>query len=569
MGIAGRVRAARGEGEVDLLLVNCRLVNVLSGEVHGTSIAVDSGMVVGLGAGYAARRSIDLEGRFVVPGLIDAHVHMESSMVAVPRFAGAVVPRGTTAVITDCHEIANVMGAAGVDYIIDSAKGVPLEVFVMLPSCVPATTLETSGAVLDAKDLGPLMSRPGVLGLGELMNFPGAVAGDPSVVAKLELFAGRPVDGHAPGLTGMDLCAYIAAGPDSDHECVTAAEAEEKLEKGMYVFMREGTGARNLADLLPAMNERNSRRCCLCTDDRNPQDLLARGHIDSMLAQAVAAGVPPVTAVQMATLNTAARFGLARRGAVAPGYIADIVVLEDLSTFRAEMVFKDGELVAEGGEQRFESVSGSTHPPSTFDVRDFGAHRLRVPASGTSVRAIGLVPGQIVTDSLQVNARQSGGNVVSDTAADVLKIAVVERHHGTGNVGLGFVKGFGLTDGALASSVAHDSHNIVAVGADDGDITTAVLKVVEMQGGQAVVRRGEVTAALALPIAGLMSPLPLAEVAAAVEGLNSAAAALGCPLADPFMTMSFLALPVIPELKITDRGLVDVSRFDFVGLFER
>lgn len=569
MGIAGSVRAARGEGEVDLLLVNCRLVNVLSGEVHGTSIAVDSGTVVGLGDGYAARRSIDLEGRFVVPGLIDAHVHMESSMVAVPRFAGAVVPRGTTAVITDCHEIANVMGAAGVDYIIDSAKGVPLEVFVMLPSCVPATTLETSGAVLDAKDLGPLMSRPGVLGLGELMNFPGAVAGDPSVVAKLELFAGRPVDGHAPGLTGMDLCAYIAAGPDSDHECVTAAEADEKLEKGMYVFMREGTGARNLADLLPAMNERNSRRCCLCTDDRNPQDLLARGHIDSMLAQAVAAGVPPVTAVQMATLNTAARFGLARRGAVAPGYVADIVVLEDLSSFRAEMVFKDGELVAEGGEQRFESVSGSTHPPSTFDVRDFGAHRLRVPASGTSVRAIGLVPGQIVTDSLQVNARQSGGNVVSDTAADVLKIAVVERHHGTGNVGLGFVKGFGLTEGALASSVAHDSHNIVAVGADDGDITAAVLKVVEMQGGQAVVRRGEVTAAVALPIAGLMSPLPLAEVAAAVAGLNSAAAALGCSLADPFMTMSFLALPVIPELKITDRGLVDVSRFDFVGLFER
>ena len=569
MGITGSVRAARGEGEVDLLLVNCRLVNVLSGEVHGTSIAVDSGTVVGLGDGYAARRSIDLEGRFVVPGLIDAHVHMESSMVAVPRFAGAVVPRGTTAVITDCHEIANVMGAAGVDYIIDSAKGVPLEVFVMLPSCVPATTLETSGAVLDAKDLGPLMSRPGVLGLGELMNFPGTVAGDPSVVAKLELFAGRPVDGHAPGLTGMDLCAYIAAGPDSDHECVTPAEADEKLEKGMYVFMREGTGARNLADLLPAMNERNSRRCCLCTDDRNPQDLLARGHIDSMLAQAVAAGVPAVTAVQMATLNTAARFGLARRGAVAPGYVADIVVLEDLSSFRAEMVFKDGELVAEGGEQRFESGSGLTLPSSTFDVRDFGAHRLRVPASGKSMRAIGLVPGQIVTDSLQVNARQSGGNVVSDTGADVLKIAVIERHHGTGNVGLGFVKGFGLTEGALASSVAHDSHNIVAVGADDGDITAAVLKVVEMQGGQAVVRGGEVTAAVALPIAGLMSPLPLAEVAAAVAGLNSAAAALGCRLTDPFMTMSFLALPVIPELKITDRGLVDVSRFDFVGLFDR
>ena len=390
------------------------------------------------------------------------------------------------------------------------------------------------------------------------------------MVAKLELFAGRPVDGHAPGLTGMDLCAYIAAGPDSDHECVTAAEAEEKLEKGMYVFMREGTGARNLADLLPAMNERNSRRCCLCTDDRNPQDLLARGHIDSMLAQAVAAGRAhrsPPSRWRHSILQPASAWPAGVRWR--PAYVADIVVLEDLSTFRAEMVFKDGELVAEGGAQRFESVSGSTHPPSTFDVRDFGAHRLaragfrhqregdRVGPRPDSHR---LAPGECQAERRKRRIRYRGRCPQDSRGREAPR----DRQRGAR-----FVKGFGLTDGALASSVAHDSHNIVAVGADDGDITTAVLKVVEMQGGQAVVRRGEVTAALALPIAGLMSPLPLAEVAAAVEGLNSAAAALGCPLADPFMTMSFLALPVIPELKITDRGLVDVSRFDFVGLFER
>ena len=560
-----KIALARGRGEVDLVLSNCLLVNVLSGRVHPASIAVCEGIIVGIDGGYKARETIDLGGRYLAPGLMDAHIHIESSMLTVPEFARTVVPHGTTTVVTDCHEIANVMGLDGIRYMMDSARGAPLNVFVMLPPCVPATPLETSGAVLEAADLASIKQMPGVIGLGELMNFPGTIAGDPGVLAKLALFEGMPVDGHAPGLSGKDLAAYIAAGPDSDHECTTAPEAEEKVQKGMYILMRQGTGAMNLLDLLPVANASNSSRFCLCVDDRHPADLLGTGHIDSLLKLVTGAGISPVTAIQMATFNTARRFGLADLGAIAPGYRADMVVLEDLETLDVGMVFKDGKLVASAGSMKV-GAPEAPEASSSFDVRGFSTGSLKLEGNG-HVRVIGVVPGQIVTESLVAEVPVENGMAVQDVGDDILKIAVIERHKGTGNVGVAFVRGFGLKAGALASSVAHDSHNIVVVGCTDEDMVAAVEEVVDMGGGQAVVAGGRVKSALALPIAGLMSPRPVEDVAAGVEDLNARAKDLGCVLEDPFMTMSFMALPVIPSLKITDRGLVDVEAFDFVSPF--
>lgn len=561
------IRLARGKGKVDLLIENCLLINVLSGRVHPVSVAIAGDTVVGLGGDYDAVERLDLGGRYIAPGLMDAHVHLESSMVAPVQFARTVVPRGTTAVFTDCHEIANVMGIDGIRYMMEQAATTPLDVFVMLPPCVPATPLETSGAVLEARNLAGLLTEPTVIGLGELMNFPGTIVGDRGILAKLELVKGMPVDGHAPGLSGNDLSAYIAAGPDSDHECTTAVEAEEKLQKGMYVFMREGTGARNFLDLLPVMNECNSFRCCVCTDDRNPADLLERGHIDSIVRMAVSAGTPPLRAIQMATINTARRFGLAGRGAVAPGYRADMVVLDDLDGMKISMVIKDGKVVARDGRLSGSAGTEKAVPLSTFDVLGFSIERLRVGAAPGSARVIGVVPGQIVTESLELELTSRDGLAVADPGSDILKIAVVERHKGTGNVGVGFVRGFGLSSGALASSVAHDSHNIVVIGASDEDMVAAVERVIEIGGGQVVAAGGEVRAELALSIAGLMSTLSVEEAAAGVAALNKAAGALRCGIAEPFMTMSFLALPVIPELKLTDQGLVDVGRFEVVPLF--
>ncbi|MBN1289693.1 MAG: adenine deaminase [Actinobacteria bacterium] len=566
MDIKEKITFALGENEVDLLLVNCRLVDVLSGTVHSGSLAVSNGIVVGIDGDYRAKEVVDIEGGFVAPGLYDAHVHLESSMVSVAEFAGTVIPRGTIGVFTDTHEISNVMGTSGIEYIMESASKVMLDVYVMLPPCVPATGLESSGGVLEAGDLRPFVGKPGVLGLGELMNFPGTVAGDGSILEKIGLFPGGPIDGHAPGLSGKELSAYIIAGPDSDHECTTAEEAREKLQKGMYIFLREGTGARNLLDLLPVAVESGGWNCCLCTDDRNPRDLLERGHMDSMLAMAVEAGVEPLTAVRMATINTARRFGLKRRGALAPGFAADIVVFEDLDAFNVLKVFKDGMLVAENGEMKV-PPGDSPVISSTFSVGDFSIERLKVPAAGNTVRVIEVVPGQIVTGSARLEAKLLDGVAVQDPERDILKIAVVERHHGTGNIGLGFVRGFGFKSGALASSVAHDSHNIVVVGCSDSDMAAAVAKVIEMGGGQVAVENGVVKSSLSLSIAGLMSELPIEEVALGVDRLNSSAVGMGCGLSDPFMTMSFMALPVIPELKLTDKGLVDVGRFEIVDLF--
>ncbi len=567
--LAERIRVARGEAPADLVLRNARLVNVFSGEVHPADVAVYAGRVVGLGH-YTAREEIDLHGRFLCPGLIDGHVHLESAMVHPAEFARAVLPHGTTTVIADPHEIANVLGMEGIRYLLEATAELPLNVYLMAPSCVPASPLETAGAELSAADLEVLLREERILGLAEMMNFPGVVHGVPEVLAKLEAARGRPVDGHAPGLLGHDLCAYIAAGIGSDHECTTLNEALEKLRLGMAIMIREGSTAHNLNDLLPLVMPGNASHCFFVSDDRHPADLLERGHMDAILRQAQPHELlPPVTLVQMATLNTARHFRLWDLGAIAPGYRADMVVVEDLETFEVSMVFKDGRPVAQSGALLGAALPEERPvPPSTFHVPDLRAERFAVPAGGPRLRVIGMIPGQVVTRALWEEPRVEDGLAVADPERDLLKLAVVERHRGSGRVGLGFVRGFGLRRGALASSVAHDSHNIVVVGCSDTEMAAAVEAVVRMGGGQVAVAGERALAELPLPIAGLMSDRPLEEVRARLEALNRAAQELGCALESPLMSLSFLALVVIPELKLSDRGLVDVQRFDFVSLFE-
>jgi adenine deaminase len=566
MTLEAMIAVARGEEAADLLLKNARLVNVLSGEIHPADIAVYEGRVVGFGE-YQARKVVDLGGRFVCPGLMDAHVHLESSMVQPAEFARAVVPHGTTAVISDPHEIANVLGLDGVHYMLAASSGLPLNVYVMAPSCVPATHMETAGAELTSADIQEILTHERVLGLAEMMNFPGVLFRVPSVMEKIKVAGDRPIDGHAPGLRSPDLDAYVAAGIRSDHECTTLDGAREKLRRGMHILIREGTTARNLSTLLPLVTQTNAHLCHFCTDDRHPDTLLHEGHIDDLVRKAIAEGLDPVTAIQMATINTAEHYGLRHIGAIAPGYRADLVVLDDLENVQVGQVYSAGTLVAEGGsflpqpsEPRQVPVRPSMHL-DTFTL-DFS-----IPPGEGPAQVIGIVPGQVITEALRLEPTIRDGRVISDPSRDLLKIAVVERHHRTGNVGLGLVKGMGLKRGAIASSVAHDSHNIVVIGAGDDEMRSAVAAVADMGGGQVVVADGSVRATCPLPIAGLMSDRPLEVVRDQVAALTEAAHHLGCTLADPLMTMSFLALPVIPALKLTDKGLVDVNKFDIVPLF--
>jgi adenine deaminase len=562
------IEAARGDRPVDLLIRNARLVNVFVGAVVETDIAVSAGYVVGFGS-CEALETVDLRGRYAAPGFIDAHVHIESALVTPAEFARAVAARGTTAVVADPHEIANVLGTAGIDYMLAASDGLPVHFYFTLPSCVPATDMETSGARLTSEMLRPYLGHSRIVGLAEMMNFPGVIHADAEVLAKIAAMraAGKPVDGHAPGLTGRGLHAYLVAGIASDHECTSAQEAIEKLAAGMHIMVREGTGARNLDDLLPAITARTARRMMWCSDDRHARDLLAEGHIGAMVRRAVRSGLDPMTAIQMATLNPADYFRLDEIGALAPGRRADLVVLDDLRDPVVRQVYSGGRLTAEEGRSM---DSGAAAPlPAAAAALNVPLARIdfTVTARGRRVRVIETVPGQIVTRHALDDACILDGRAVADPARDLLKIAVVERHHGTGRTGIGFIRGFGLTHGALAATVAHDSHNIIVVGAGDTDMHAAVAALTEMGGGLVAVEGGQVTARLALPIAGLMSDRSMERVCAGLDELLAAARRMSSTLPDPFMTLSFMALPVIPALKITDKGLVDVEGFKVVPLF--
>ncbi|RLB06545.1 MAG: adenine deaminase [Deltaproteobacteria bacterium] len=559
---------AKGERDVDLLLKNAQLVNVLSGKVEFRNVAVTQGIVVGFGD-YPARKVLDLEGRFLVPGFIDAHVHIESSLVGVREYARAILPHGVTTVVTDFHEIANVMGTEGIKLMHKEAESIPLNLYVMLPSCVPATPLETSGAEIRAEDLQELMEQEWVKGLGEMMNFPGVIHKVPGVLKKIQMAQGKRVDGHAPGLGGKELAAYIIAGISSDHECTQRAEAEEKLAQGMYIMIREGSTAKNLQELIPLVTPENARRYMFVSDDRHPLELISEGSVDHCVREAIHWGIDPVIAIQMATVNPAEYLRLPGLGAIAPGYRADLLVIDDLRRIEIYQVFKDGRLVAERGKVIPGVIKGRriSALQDTFHIQGISAKRFQIKAQGSRAKVIELIPHQIVTKRGLHKVKTEGGMAVADPARDILKIAVVERHKGTGNVGLGLVKGFGLWEGAIASSVAHDSHNIVIVGVRDDDMARAVQGIVEMKGGLIATRAGEILASLPLPIGGLMSDLSIEEVRDRLDNLHRRVREMGGKLEDPFMTLSFLALPVIPELKITDKGLVDVTRFEIVPLF--
>ena len=563
-----RIRAARGEIPADLVLKKGRVVNVFCGTIEECDVAIHDGYIAGLGQGYHGKKEVNAQGKWLVPGFIDAHIHIESSMLLPSNLAAALLPHGTTSIISDPHEIANVMGIEGVRFMLKESEGLPFDVFFMAPSCVPASPLETSGAQIKASVLEELKKEKRVLGLAEVMNYPGVLAGEAGVLSKVALFQDRIIEGHSPSVTGFDLQAYVSAGIRSDHETSNFAEGLEKLKAGMFVMIREGTSAKNFDALLSLINPKNSRRFCFVSDDLHPDDILERGHLNPLLEKAVALGVDPVTAVQLVTLNPAEHFCLKHRGAIGPGYQADVVVLGDLERFAVEKVYKNGSLVVDEGKI-ITTFQGRDCSLSFWPMKiaPIAPARFQLRGQSGQARIIELIPGQIETRTRIERVRVENGLVISDTKADILKLAVVERHKGTGRIGLGMVKGFGLQRGALASSVAHDSHNVIAVGVDDRDLSRAVEELQHVGGGMVVVAGDKGLGKASLEIAGLMSKEDVRTCASRLQELNRAAATLGCSIPKPFMTLSFLALPVIPELKLTDMGLVDVNEFRLVPLF--
>jgi len=560
-----KLSIARGERPAELLFKNANLVNVLSGEIYRTHVAVDDGRVVGLGD-YKAKKTINLKGAYLAPSLIDGHFHVESSMLTAREFARAVVPQGTGAVVIDPHEYANVLGLDGIRYVLESTRSLPIDFFIMLPSCVPATAFETAGARLTANDLRLMIADDRIAGVAELMNYPGVYLGEASELAKIQAGKGKKIDGHAPGLTGRNLNAYVLAGVQSDHESTELAEAREKLRLGLHILLREGSTERNLATLVPLINSQNAMNCSFATDDKLAGDLVSEGHIDHCVRKAIRLGLPPMVALQIATIHTARHYRLRNFGAIAPRYWADFVVFDDLRNFQVRQTYKKGVLVAEKGKYLASQPAAVPKPRSTMNLRYRASRDFKVRANRKGkIRVIEIVPNQIVTREVITAPRLQDGYIASNVDRDVLKLVVVERHHATGNVGVGFVRGFKLRHGALGSTVAHDAPNVV--GTNDADIVRAIEELEAMQGGQVAVVDGEVKAELALPIAGLVSDRPLADVIARIAALNAAAHSMGCGLAAPFMSLSFLSLSPIPELKLTDQGLIDAVKMRKTSLF--
>lgn len=563
------IKIAKGDKKAPLALKNGNIINVFSGEIEKADVAIYNEYIAGIGK-YKGEQEIDLKDNYISPGLFDSHVHIESSLLTVPEYAKAVVPLGTTSVVIDPHEIANVLGLDGIRYMLKSSKYNPLNVFVMLPSCVPATDMETSGAELRAFDLLPFINDEWVKGLAEMMNFPGVINMETEVLDKIRLMENRVIDGHSPGLTGKDLNAYISAGISSDHECITPYEALEKLKRGMYIMLREGTIAKNLADLFSIVNENTVRRCLFATDDRHPEDLLNQGHINYLIKKSVNLGLNPVWAIQMATINAAEYLRIPKIGAIAPGYIADIVIFNNLKDFIPVKVFKNGKLVAENGKYLFEypvEYKTTLKIRSTINIKWLYPEDFQIPAKSRKINVIEIVNNQLITKKIIAEAKIENGFAVSDPARDIIKCIVIERHFASDNIGKGFVKGFGIKKGAIASSVAHDSHNIIVIGTNDTDMEKAVIHLRKINGGFCVVENEKVLGELALPIAGLMTSEPLTEVVKQLSEVNKAAKSLGIKIEQPFLMLSFLSLPVIPELKLTDKGLIDVNKFQFIDLF--
>ena len=555
------INAAAGREPADLVLKNAAYVNVFSNELCTADIAVAEGLIVGMGT-YSGTVEQDCTGKIVLPGFLDAHIHLESSLVSPAEFVKAVLPHGTTTVITDPHEIANVMGTDGIEYMLQATEGLPVDVRFMLPSCVPATPLDESGAILDYRCLDSFYDHPRVQGLAEMMNFVGIIAGDDQSVEKIVAAQAhhKKIDGHAPDLAGNDLNAYVAAGVYSDHECHDLNDAIAKLQRGQFIMIREGTAARNLEALAPLLCDKYSDRCMFCTDDKHPSDLLEKGHIDYIIKKAIGLGVDPITAVKVACLNAARYFQLNNRGAIAPGYLADFVIIDSFRDFNIEKVYKKGQLMVESGivkdfpepvtEPYLTERAHNTFHVGKLTAQDFMDHRPR--------GIIGMVNGEITTTDAGYSDR-------IDVEYDVLKIAVVERHKNTHHIGIGFIQGYGLKSGAVATSISHDSHNIIVVGTSEADMADAVNRVVELNGGIVVWNGGKPQAELPLSIAGIMSDEPLVTVNEKLESAKEQAHALGVGRGiDPFMTLSFMALPVIPSLRITTRGVFDVNSQSYV-----
>jgi adenine deaminase len=550
---------ARGDEPADLVLSGGRVFSVFTREWLDVDVAIRDGHVVGLGS-YRGRERMDVAGSYLVPGFLDAHMHIESSKLMVDEFAKAVLPQGTTAVVADPHEIANVLGTDGIHWLLDVCDELPLDVYVMASSCVPASSFESPRRPLSQGDIEGLLRRRRTIGVAEMMNFPGVIAGRPDELAKLQTGLTEHVDGHAPGVSGAALNAYVASGIGSDHEATTYEEALEKRRLGMWVMLREASNARNLVDLLPLVTAYGPERCMFCTDDREPTFIVEEGHVNQMVRVAVEHGVSPEDALVMATLHPAQYHGLRHLGAIAPGCQADILVLDDLRTFRPRLVLK------RGSEPSYPTVEVPEWVRQTMHVGPIAPGSFEVAGGDGPIRVIRVIPGQLLTGCEVAEAAVRDGRLVADPERDLVKIAVVERHHATGRIGVGFATNVGLRRGAFASTVAHDAHNVVLLGVDDADMALCVRRLAELGGGVVVADGGRIEGELPLPVAGLMSDLPLAEVDRRLVAMEELLRGMGVAMDAPFMCLSFLALSVIPELKITDRGLVDVGRFELVPL---